>query len=136
MRKRDVLTFGGVVVGAAGVLLAGLVLKRFLANKKVEQFEEDLVAAIIDKSPIKITPKKKPSKKVKSRTDSKLAKAKQGNALRLLKHFKDGIAYTQVELVKKTGIPYRTVRRYTEYLLSLKRITASGYGKGKKFQKA
>lgn len=134
MRKRDVLTFGGVIVGAAGVLVAGLILKKFIANKKVEKFEEELVSAIIEKSPIKITtPKKK--KQSKSRKESKLAKTKQGNALRLLKYFKPGVMYSQVELVDKSGIPYRTIRRYTEFLLQQKKIMASGYGKGKKFQK-
>lgn len=147
MRKRDIVTFTGVIVGAAGVIALGFLLKKFIANKKVEQFEEDLVAAIVDKSPFHgITQTKKISaketvvnkivvKKPNGRKVSVLAVAKLGNAKKLLEFMKKGAEYTQVMLENLSKIPYRSVRRYIDVLTKQGKIIATGYGKGKKFTK-
>jgi len=144
MRKRDVLALAGVVVGAAGIVALGFLLKKFLSNAKVEKFEENLVAKIVENSPIKGGSKakarkqksKKVAKKVVKRNTSKRAIVKGGNASKLLKVMKRGQEYSQVELEKMSKIPYRSVRRYVESLVGQQKVMAEGYGKGKRFIKA
>lgn len=137
MRNKEVLTIAGVVAGVAGVVTLGLLLKKFIANKKVEQFEEELVQTIVEKSPFHAIELRKKSKgsKVKLRKVSILATAKLGNAKKLLDFMKREKEYTQVMLETISKIPYRSVRRYIDILSKQGKIVATGYGKGKKFMK-
>lgn len=143
MRNREISAVAGILVGVAGIVALGLLLKKFSSNKKIEAFEENLVEKIVEYSPFKKVKKQK-SKKivttlkkriVASRKKSKLAVAKLGNAKKLLSFMKKGKEYTQVMLEEVSKIPYRSVRRYIEVLEDQGRIIASGYGKGKKFLK-
>ena len=155
MRKRDVLALAGVIVSAAGVVALGFLLKKFLSNAKVEKFEENLVAKIVEGSPIKGVMKakarrqkstkagkqestkarKQKSKKVVKLKTLKRVEAKGGNAEKLLEVMKKGQEYSQVQLGKVSKIPYRSVRRYIDSLIKQKKVEAKGYGKGKRFVK-
>jgi hypothetical protein len=136
MRRRDVVALAGVVAGAAGVITLGFLLKKFLSSKRVEKFEEELVERIIENSPIHgITAGKKRSKRSAKVQGSRLVKQKRDSAAKLLASMKRGQSYTQVELVDKSGIPYRSVRRYVELLAKEGKLRSMGYGKGKKFTK-
>jgi len=153
MRRRDVLAFAGIVAGAAGVIALGFLLKKFIANKKVEKFEDELVGRIVDGSPFKeaVRPRKKSRKtRVLSKRPVKTRKAvtksnakktsvlvfeKTNRAKKLLSAMDKGQAYTQVMLEKQARLPYRSVRRYVEYLVQQGKVQAMGYGKGKKFIK-
>ncbi|MCC7303973.1 hypothetical protein IT418_00970 [bacterium] len=122
-------TVAGVVVGAAGIIAVGFLLRKFIGNKQVEAFEEKLVEKIVESSPFKSQRKRTVKKK------SKLVVAKLGNAKKLLSVMKKGKEYTQVMLVSVSKISYRSVRRYIETLVQQGKIVTRGYGKGKKFVK-
>jgi len=153
MRRRDVLAFAGIVAGAAGVVALGFFLKKFIANKKVERFEEELVARIVEGSPFKeaVRPRKRLRKAknlLKKQANSRKTTAKSAvqrtsslvfektnRARKLLSAMDKGQAYTQVMLEKQSHLPYRSVRRYVEYLVQQGKVQAMGYGKGKKFMR-
>lgn len=141
MRKRDVLAVAGVVAVAAGVVALGFLLKKFLSNTKVEKFEENLVARIVENSPIKgivmrKSRKRQAEKAPVKRKSATLVAVRSGNATKLLAVMKKGHEYSQVELGKVSKIPYRSVRRYIDLLIKSKKVQAQGYGKGKRFVRA
>lgn len=137
MRSKEISALTGIIVGAAGVVALGFLLKKFLSNKKVEQFEEKLVAKIVENSPFSREKRSKPKKKNTSiaKRKSKAVVAKLGNAKNLLAMMKKGKEYSQIMLENISNISYRSVRRYIDVLVKQGKVTAKGYGKGKKFMK-
>ena len=119
----------GFAAGALALVGVAFVLKKacdvgVIDVEKVKKIDEKLVKQVrtfAKKSTVKV---------------SKLVKQKKQKALDLLKYMKKATHYTQVELVKLTSIPYRSVRRYVDELIKEGKLLAKGYGKGKKFVKA
>lgn len=123
MDKKVLALAGGLVAAVVGVLF----VKELLSpHNKVSETVDTIIRQVKKKVTKKRAPLKK-SNPTKTATPSSHAK--------LLSVMKKGTQYTQVELQSISKIPYRSVRRYVESLVSAGKISETGYGKGKRFTK-
>lgn len=130
MNKKEVLLLCGFVAGVVGTAVTVAVIVKNHKKAMRENLEKHLsfsfdIPEHVDVA--KIMPRAKKS--------SSLVQQKNDKAHALLKIMKAGKSYTQVELQELSSIPYRSVRRYIDALVKDQKITAVGYGKGRKFSK-
>lgn len=140
MNKKNSWLWGlGLVVGMGAVAVYLSKKNECLSSEKDNK--ENVPARkkakkVVPKSAKEIRTTTKSLRRASSgRRQSKLVKEKLKKSDELLKKLRRGREYTQVEIQELSKIPYRSVRRYVDELLTQGKLEANGYGKGKRFKK-
>lgn len=104
--------------------------------KKTAKKVAPKTTAKVEKVAKKVATSAKKAKKSVAKQAKKSIAAVSGKAADVLSAMTKNKQYTQKELADLTNIPYRSIRRYVEELVTGKKISENGYGKGKRFMKA
>lgn len=134
--RNEMLAVCGLVAGLVGTAITVALVLRHRKQQERHELEEHISFPFhIPSGELSVASSTPIIHETPAKKSSSLVKQKHDKAQALLKLMKAGKAYTQVELQELSNIPYRSVRRYIEALIRDQKITAEGYGKGRKFSR-